>query len=304
MGKYGKLDFSKFKEEFKEKEKKKSFDDERFWKFTYDKATQKGSAIIRFLPDPSGIPFVKFCQHFFKYQVGDTTKYYTKKCRTSVAEYDDCPVCVKNTEYFKSIHEADKAIFQDRKRKWHYVANVKVIKDADKPETEGNIYLFDFGPQLFQIYSEAMFGPEGYEDMTDEEKEDIDIFAPCDFDEGADFVLRAAKKKNSKWVSYETSKFKKQTTMFDDLEDDEREEAIEELMGKTFSIEEWTEVKNYPKAEEVLAELGSILGKLEVEHQEDESEYLDDDSSNDETSGEEDSSEEVNEEDYLASLAN
>ena len=298
MGKYNKINFDNFKNDFKEKEKKKSFDDERFWKFTYDKATQKGSAIIRFLPDTSGTPFVKFCQHFFKYQLNDATKYYTKKCITSLAEYDQCPVCVKNGELYKSVHESDKAIFKERKRKFHYVANIQVIKDGDKPDTEGNIYLFDFGPQIFEIYSNKMFGPEGVEDIDPDE-----LFVPCDFDEGADFQLRAGKKKGTQWVSYDSSTFKKQVPLFEELDGEERDEAIDGLMDKTHSLEEWQNIKNYPSKEEVIRELNSILGKsIREEAEETEDEYLND--GEEEVSEESDSSDkEMSDEDFMNDLA-
>lgn len=261
MAKKWKFDWKEKKEQIKREEaEKKSFGaDERFWKLSVDDK-KKGSAIIRFLPDQEGTPYKQYFSHFFRYEGTKGTTVYAENCATSIGEH--CPVCEKNREYWKSPFERDKNIARDRKRKVHYVSNVYIVKDPGNPDNEGKVFLFDYGAQIFKPFKEAMFGPE---DATDEELETENLFVPCDFDEGADFLAKSTTKKGSdNWVTYESSKFKPQSRFLNELEGDEWEEAIDKVMEQVVAVSEWENADKYPKAETVSAKLSSILGITEV----------------------------------------
>ncbi len=106
MGKYS-LDYSKIKQNVIEDEAKRkpansgNANDGRFWKLTFDRETKVGQAIVRFLPDPSNVPFKIYYSHWFNWTAGGTSGIYTKNCPTSIGK--DCPVCLKNRELFKSV---------------------------------------------------------------------------------------------------------------------------------------------------------------------------------------------------------
>ena len=93
MSKYS-FDFTKKLEELKKKEEEsKNYGDSRFWKYTFDPNTKKGSAIIRFLPDrPSNdaLPFVQYFSHWFKYHDGNTYQKYIDNCATTIGK--ECPI--------------------------------------------------------------------------------------------------------------------------------------------------------------------------------------------------------------------
>lgn len=263
-GKY-KFDWNKTKKDLKKEAEKSSnsYEDKRFWKLTRDD-NQKGSAIIRFLPDKQGTPYRKYFTHFFWYDSGSGQKVYSAPCRTSLGVDYPCPVCDKNRELWRSAYEVDKDVARNRKRSAHFVSNILVIKDPVKPENEGKVFLFDYGSQIHDKFALKLFGPE--EDDGLEEK--IVTYAPCCFDEGADFIFRSTLKKDTKtkknakgYPTYEFSKFKDQTKLFDHLDnEDERDVAIEKIMSKTHSLIEWTKEETYPTEASTKSKLACILG--------------------------------------------
>lgn len=237
-----------------EEEKKNQYGDPRFWKFKYDAKTKKGSALVRFLPDKTATPYKQFFSHWFEYQSPKGMQKYVEKCATSVG--GECPICEDNKTLYNSAHEADKAVAKERKRHYHYVSNILVLKDPTNTDNEGKVFLFDFGPQLFKNYKEAMFGEDDDDDVNEEE-----LYVPCDFEEGADFLLKSTLKTGTNWVTYEPSKFKSQGRIFDDLEDEEWEKAVNAVMEKTYSLDEWDNEENFPTASSVKTKLAYIFGE-------------------------------------------
>ena len=205
MGRNWKFDWNKTKETAKKEiDQNKSYADDRFWK--------KGQALIRSLPDKKGNPFRQYFNHWFNYEtVSGGSQLYVGNCATSIKM--PCPICEKNRELWNSPYKEDEAVARTRKRKMHYIANILVLKDEKHPENEGKVFLYDFGPQIFGLYKKAMFGPEETDPEYDAGKEP-DTFVPCDFDNGADFLLRSTLKPGTekakvKWNTYESSKFQK-----------------------------------------------------------------------------------------------
>lgn len=298
------IDFSKMKKEMQQKhEEKKDYTDKRFWKLPIDKE-KAGSAIIRFLPSPEGVPFVEFYTHFFSYQTAAGENWYVANCATTLKK--KCPICAKQKELWNSAFEVDKALAKKRKRKQHFVSNIYIVKDPVTPDNEGKVFLYDFGPQIYEKYEQAMYGVED-KDLGEMSK----TFIPCAFffekDDtgnnicGADFILKAAKKKGSDWVTYEFSKFKDQSEF---LGGDKNK--IDEVMSKTYSLAEWTDEKNFPTEDEVNAKLNTLATKVAKQEeapskQEDHSESESSESNNPVPfdGGE---SEEMSDEDYINSL--
>ena len=159
-----------------EKTETKSYVDDRFWKPTQDKAGN-GYAVIRFLPAKEGedLPWVRYWDHGFK---GPNGLWYIENSLTSIGQPD--PVSEMNTQLWNTGREEDKAIARERKRRLHYVANIKVISDSANPSAEGNVYLYRFGKKIFDKIMDAM-QPQ----FADESPVN-----PFDFWEGADFKIK------------------------------------------------------------------------------------------------------------------
>jgi len=193
--------FSKLKERMQQdKQGASSYKDDRFWKLTVKDGN--GSAVIRFMPAPDGeeIPYVLRHEHAF--QDPTTKKWFIENCPTSIGR-DDCPVCQANNELWNTGIESKQNVARARKRQKKYYANIVVIDDPAAPENNGKVFLFQFGPKIFDKINDKI-NPE----FPDE--------APCDvFDlwEGANFRLRAHTV--NKQRSYDKSTFETPSELFD-----------------------------------------------------------------------------------------
>lgn len=181
--------------------------DTRYWKLDVDK-TGNGYAVIRFLPPPEGeeFPYVKRYEYMTK--IG--SRWYVENCRTTIGEADPM------NEYFFEVRGdgTDKAR-NERARQYgrntNYIANIYVVEDEKHPENEGKVFLYKFGPRIFQKL-EGAISPE----FKDEQ-----AFNPFDLWSGANFKLKARELDGQR--SYDKSAFDVCGPL---LDDDERLESI------------------------------------------------------------------------------
>ena len=222
-----------------EKTETKSYVDDRFWKPTQDKAGN-GYAVIRFLPAKEGedLPWVRYWDHGFK---GPNGLWYIENSLTSIGQPD--PVSEMNTQLWNTGREEDKAIARERKRRLHYVANIKVISDSANPSAEGNVYLYRFGKKIFDKIMDAM-QPQ----FADESPVN-----PFDFWEGADFKIKI--RKVDGWTNYDASEFSPQSALHNG--DDT---LLEETYGKLYALSEFTSPSNFKSYDELKAKLNRVLG--------------------------------------------
>ena len=216
-----------------------SYDDNRFWKPTRDKAGN-GFAVIRFLPAQEGedLPWVRYWDHGFK---GPSGLWYIENSLTSIGQPD--PVSEANTVLWNTGRDEDKAIVRDRKRRLHYVSNILVISDPANPQNEGKVFLYKFGKKIFDKVMEAM-QPE-FEDETP--------INPYDFWEGADFKIKVRKVEG--WVNYDKSEFAAQSALHNGDEG-----QLEEVYNKLHSLQDFLDPKNYKSYDELKAKLNKVLG--------------------------------------------
>ncbi len=248
MAKKYSFDWDSLKEKInkEEKDKKKTFEkDQRFWKHIADDQG-KAAAVIRFIPDKNGNPFVKYYSHSFDFMVDGVKKYWIKNCINTFGYEKDCPICKKNMEYWNSAFEQDKKIASQRKRKLNFVSNILVIKNPANPEDEGKVFLYKYGQKIYDKMKQLMFPSD--EDMLDP---DFKSFVPFDLEEGADFLLKV--KKQGDFPNYDDSKFSSQKPLGN-------EKKIEEVMAQTYDLDEFVDIKNFPTNEETIKVLGTILG--------------------------------------------
>ena len=220
---------------------KKNYGDERIYKPTVDKAGN-GYVVLRFLPAPEGedIPWVRYWDHGFK---GPTGAWYIERSLTSIGQSD--PVGELNSRLWNTGVEADKDRARTQKRRLHYVTNVQIISDPANPDNEGKVFLYQFGKKIFDKIMDVM--QPAFQDETP--------VNPFDFWEGANFKLKIRNVEG--YRNYDKSEFESPSALADD-------DKLEEIYGKLYSLNEFTDPKNYKTYDELKAKLMRVLGE-EVE---------------------------------------
>ena len=222
----------------------KSYDDDRFWKPTRDKAGN-GYAVVRFLPAKEGedLPWVRYWDHGFK---GPTGLWYIENSLTSIGQPD--PVGESNSVLWNSGRDEDKALARERKRRLHYISNVLVVSDPENPQNEGKVFLYQFGKKIFDKIMDVM-QPQ----FADEQPVN-----PYDFWEGADFKIKIRKVEG--WVNYDKSEFSKPAALF------EGDEArLTEVYNKLYSLQDFLKPENYKTYDELKMKLNRVLGVEAIE---------------------------------------
>lgn len=151
-----------------------------------------------------GVPFITLMSHKYKDHAG---REVTHQCRKMLPLEDGisnardmCPICTYVAPLWNEGREEE---YRELKSKAIYVANVLIIKNPDNRETEGKIFQFWFGYQIYDIITKASVG-EGLDEGFD----------PFDIDEGHIFVFTV--KKKGKYNNYESSKFRENPTPLTD----------------------------------------------------------------------------------------
>jgi hypothetical protein len=219
-------------------EKKNSYQDDRFWKPTLDKASN-GMAMFRFLPAPENedMPWTKLYTHAFK--VGG--RWYIENSRTTIGEKD--PVSEMNSELWNSGLESDKDIARDRKRKLSYISNILVLKDPGAPENEGKVFLYKYGVKIFNKIQEAM----------QPEFDDEDPINPFDYWAGANFKLKV--RKVGGYINYDKSEFESPSELLGG--DDGK---LEELWKTQHSLQAFVAPDQFKTYDELKKKLQEVVG--------------------------------------------
>lgn len=246
------MNLDKIKEDLKKSQKTSSKDD-RFWKVTADK---EGNALVlfRFVPDKNGEIFAKYYEHYFPYMTPTGKKYWHKKCINTFGYEEGCPICAKNMEYWNSPYEEDKKIASQRKRKMLFISNIMIIQDKTNPENEGKVFLYKYGKHVYDKIKARLMPTE--QDLADPDFKAFNPFHPID---GATFKLKVYKE--GEYPNYTGSSFSIPKPLFDgDVK------KIEEIIEKTYILEEFVKPDTFPTNELVMRVLGSILGGGEVKN--------------------------------------
>ena len=218
---------------------KKSFVDERFWKPTVDKAGN-GYAVIRFLPAPTNeeLPWVRYWDHGFK---GPTGLWYIENSLTSIGKPD--PVGELNSRLWNTGIDTDKDRARTQKRRLHYVTNIYIVSDPSNPDTEGKVYLYQFGKKIFDKIMDVM-----QPSFADEK-----AINPFDFWEGANFKLKIRQVEG--YRNYDKSEFATPTGLSED------EATLKSIYEKQSSLQEFVNPENFKSYEELKAKLNRVLGE-------------------------------------------
>tara|TARA_B100000315_G_scaffold185001_1_gene174109 strand:+ start:707 stop:1618 length:912 start_codon:yes stop_codon:yes gene_type:complete len=214
--------------------------DERLWAPTKDKVGN-GSAVIRFLPAPSGeeVPWVRIWEHGFKGPGG----WYIENSLTTIGKDD--PVSKYNTQLWNTEVKANQDIARNQKRRLKYISNVYVVKDPGNSDNEGKVFLYRYGKRIFDKLNDAMF-PE-FDDET--------AFDPFDLWTGANFRLKV-KKGDGGWPNYDKSELDQPKALKKD------DEELEEIWNKEYSLQEFLDPSNFKTYEELETKLNRVLGNV------------------------------------------
>lgn len=221
-------------------QEKKSYNDDRFWSPTVDKAGN-GYAVIRFLPTPKGeeLPWVRYWDHGFK---GPSGRWYIENSLTSIGQPD--PVGELNTKLWATGRQEDQDLVRSRKRRLHYVTNILVISDPANPANDGKIFLYKFGKKIFDKMLDLM------QPAFQDEKP----VNPFDFWTGADFKLKIRNVEG--YRNYDKSEFAPTSPLFGG-----DEAKLEQTYNQLNQLKEFTDAKNYKSYDELKRKLLEVLGE-------------------------------------------
>lgn len=217
--------------------------DERFWQPTFA-ADKTASAIIRFLPngapgDTLNVPWVRLKSYGFK---GPNGAWYIENSPTTIGLKD--PVAELNTREWNTNNPVLQEQVRKRSQQVKFISNILVLRDPEKPENEGKVFLFKFPKKIFEKISEiaspdAKLGEEGR-----------NVF---DFDTGSDFKLQVRYVNN--FVNYDKSTFGPPSALFGG--DLAKQEAV---FNQLYRLDEFIDPKNFKTYDELKERLNKVLG--------------------------------------------
>jgi len=260
------VDFAKYKalresnkekkeEAFKKEETQETTsyenDDKRFWKPTMDKVKKIGGAVIRFLPEDNVenlLNYVKYYEHSFKNP--ENGKWYIERSLSSLTELGQDSIALLNKRLWSSSSEKDhphKKIASRQKRNTKYIANVLVVNDPANPDNNGKVFLYKFGPAIYNKIASAKFPKE--DAITGVKADRLD---PFDIIDGANFEIRINDTKDG-W-NYDSSTFSALSPLANN------DAVFDAILKQVFNLTEFIDVKNYKTNQALDKRLIEVLG--------------------------------------------
>lgn len=233
----------KLKNKIERETSRKFNDDPNEDKFWYPKMDESGNAhaVIRFLPphkdDEEDLTHIKEYKYGFKWP--ETNRWYIEKSLYTLGETDPVAEYVRDNDLWNK----DRPTAQILKHKLKYISNIYVIEDKATPENVGKVFLFRYGPQVFNKIKDAM-QPE----FEDEEK-----FDPYNFWTGANFRLRI--RQLNGFPNYEKSEFDSPSEFMDGDDD-----KLEEIWKQQYSLKELLDPSLFKSYDELKEKFERTLG--------------------------------------------
>lgn len=246
------------------------YSDDRFWTLTVDKKTQNGLAEIRFLPRPpeEKFPFVKFYDHGFKNDDGfrddltgqvywePTNEWYIEKSLNTLGEADPvgelAQMLWKGQGVFSTVNQKRREdVARKFKRRTYYISNILVVNDPEHPENNGKVFLFKYGPEIFEKLCDVSKKEGKLED-------DPYLEDPFCFWNGGNFRIRSSSRSDKGgFRTYEKSVFLKQSN----LENILGAARLEEILNELNSLEDLLKPENFKSYAELSMKLTKVLGR-------------------------------------------
>lgn len=236
---YAKIHADKLNENF-DNENGKSYKDERFWTLTRDD-NGTGNAVIRFLPNKNekDLPFKVMYKHSIKID----GKLFIDRCPTTIMK--DCPICEWNKE-----QDRDFVMKNTTYRKKSWICNILVVSDPKNRDSEGKVFLFEFGKQIYEIIKEAL-KPE---DSTEEP-----LFFYCP-DNGANFKIKV--KKDGQFPTWTRSSFMPPSPIDEDYET--LGITDEDWLDNLYNLDEVISENSYKEYSELKSKFNKYLSSIDI----------------------------------------
>lgn len=246
--------------------------DTRFWSPTF--VDDKSENIIRFMPIPftdmekaeSGeipdtalAPIAIVTKYAFQ---GPTGKWFIELSRATIGLKDEDPVTEYTIPQWQALKKEPNAATKEKLKamfpKQEYIVNILVLKDKNKPENEGKVFL----------YKMPMAIKDKIEKCGVKEFETDETFDPFCFDEGANLIMNLTREprligtKEVKVPDYKDGdrvKFKR-APLFDG--DSDRQEAVWKQCHSLYEFVKPDAVKSY---EELKKRFVDVMGIKEAE---------------------------------------
>lgn len=235
-------------------EEKKSYSDERFYTLP-KKSDGSGSAIIAFMPDKHKIPMIKMFKIRTTIVNGKQKRWLNAWSPKSIGK--PCPFQETYINHYNE--DSDTAIKFKPTERW--VCNIKVIKDSEKPENEGKIFLYEMSKTMAEKIKDALTLTQEDIEIGNERKE---IFNPF---KGWIFNLKCAKGDNG-FTSYDSSSFSRLPngkTIYNiksEFTDECKKEGINDILNKTYDLSEFQKSENFMSYDDLYKELERICGGI------------------------------------------
>lgn len=235
-------------------EEKKNYSDERFYTLP-KKSDGSGSAIIAFMPDKHKIPMIKMFKIRTTIMNGKQKRWLNAWSPKSIGK--PCPFQETYINHYNE--DSDTAIKFKPTERW--VCNIKVIKDSEKPENEGKIFLYEMSKSMAEKIKDALTLTQEDIDIGNERKE---IFNPF---KGWIFNLKCAKGDNG-FTSYDSSSFSRLPngkTIYNiksEFTDECKKEGIDDILNKTYDLSEFQKPENFMSYDDLYKELERICGGI------------------------------------------
>jgi len=169
--------------------------DERFYKLARNE-NDTGGALIRFLPDPEGVMFLKMIK--INANGGKGKRFCNEWSPLTIGKPDPF-----NERFSEEWNKNNKEEAKRFGRSIRYVTNIKVIKDPANPDNDGKIFLLDMSQTIFEkVKAAAQPAPDEIALGTEPKQ----VYNPVT---GNSFLYKVKRGSNN-FITYEDSKFQEQ----------------------------------------------------------------------------------------------
>lgn len=223
--------------------------DSRFWRPATDKSG-KAFHIIRFLQDPEQTSFEKLIKYSTK---GPGGWYIENSPKTFGSEHQD-PAANEKTRLYSINTEESKKKGSKIRRNVKYYANILVKKDSENPDNNGKVFLYEFGPAVYNLITKAL-NPEF------EDEQSIDVF---DMWEGTDIKLKLV---GQEMPDINDPSKKRLVPSYDNIEISKEnlgpigtDEEIEQYWLQTHKLSEFVSKDKFKSFEELQLKFNRVMG--------------------------------------------
>lgn len=222
-------------------QERKSYKDDRFWTLSRDE-NDNGVAIIRLLPDPTGVPFEKIFSHAIQSwdAVNKKKRWYLNTSPETIGK--PCPAGELWSAVYNQGSDEAKTEAKQFSRKMNYYVNILVVNDPANPDNNGKIKLWKFGTKLFDKFIAALNPSEQDRALGELPKE---LFNPLT---GCNVKLKI--KKTAGFFNYDDTVIDVATSAYKDVE-----AAKADIIGNGHKLSEFKEESYYKTYEESVKQL-------------------------------------------------